>query len=142
MGYTWTDGELITATKLNNTGGGGNATVRLSATAYTTVTQTYGYIVYAIYDENNSRWVVAEDANAYWTELLGFGNGIPRIIPLYLTALPNDENVGLFFVVNGNPTVSVTGDITATTLYFSWGSQLAYTTYRITGDGSISLDNG
>ena len=22
MGYTWTDGELITATKLNNTGGG------------------------------------------------------------------------------------------------------------------------
>ena len=23
MGYTWTDGELITATKLNNTGGGG-----------------------------------------------------------------------------------------------------------------------
>lgn len=25
MGYTWTDGELITATKLNNTGGGGTS---------------------------------------------------------------------------------------------------------------------
>ena len=31
MGYTWTDGELITATKLNNTGGGGyDAVIRLT----------------------------------------------------------------------------------------------------------------
>lgn len=27
MGYTWTDGELITATKLNNTGGSGTPLV-------------------------------------------------------------------------------------------------------------------
>lgn len=30
MGYTWTDGELITATKLNNTGGGYDAVIRLT----------------------------------------------------------------------------------------------------------------
>ena len=31
MGYTWTDGELITATKLNNTGGSGyDAVIRLT----------------------------------------------------------------------------------------------------------------
>lgn len=34
MAYTWTDGELITATKLNNTGGGGyDAVVVLSVDA-------------------------------------------------------------------------------------------------------------
>ena len=32
MGYTWTDGELITATKLNNTGGGYDAVIRLTHT--------------------------------------------------------------------------------------------------------------
>lgn len=33
MGYTWTDGELITATKLNNTGGGGGGYSEYTATA-------------------------------------------------------------------------------------------------------------
>ena len=33
MGYTWTDGELITATKLNNTGGGGGGFSQYTATA-------------------------------------------------------------------------------------------------------------
>lgn len=32
MGYTWTDGELITATKLNNTGGGGGGFSQYTAT--------------------------------------------------------------------------------------------------------------
>lgn len=32
MGYTWTDGELITATKLNNTGGGGGGLSQYTAT--------------------------------------------------------------------------------------------------------------
>lgn len=31
MGYTWTDGELITATKLNNTGGGGGYDFTINA---------------------------------------------------------------------------------------------------------------
>lgn len=141
MSYTWTDGELITATKLNNTGGGGCAIVELSATGYSTVSQVYGWIVYALYDDVNSRWVVTADNTGSWDSILGFANSIPKIIPPYLTVLPSNEDVALFFVEENGATVSVTGDITATTLYFSYGS-LVSNTYRITGDGSISLDNG
>ena len=140
MGYTWTDGELITATKLNNTGGSGCATVELSAIGYGAATQMYGYIVYATYDDNNSRWVVITDKDDFWDGIWGFQDNIMKIIPPYLTVLPNSEDVSLFFVEGNGATVSVTGDIEATNLYFDYGS-LVGNTYRITGDGSISLDN-
>ena len=78
MGYTWTDGELITATKLNNTGGSGCAIVELSATAFSTSSQTYGYIVYAVYDDNNSRWIVFQDDDIYWMPIIGFAIVLPR----------------------------------------------------------------
>ena len=140
MGYTWTDGELITATKLNNTGGSGCAIVELSATAFSTSSQTYGYIVYAVYDDNNSRWIVFQDDDIYWMPIIGFADNAPKIIPPYYTVLPNSEDVALFFLGNA-ATVTVTGDIEATNLYFNYGS-LINSAYRITGDGSISLDNG
>ena len=144
---TWTTGDTITATKLNkmeqgiaSAGGGGCAIVELSATGYATTTQVYGSIVYATYDSVNSRWIVADDTVADWMGIYGFSNSAPRIIPPYLTVLPNSEDVALFFVEGNGATVSVTGNITATNLYYSWGSPID-NAYRITGDGSISLDN-
>ena len=139
MGYTWTDGELITATKLNNTGGGGCAIVELSATGFPTSTQSYGYIAYAVYDDNNSMWIVLQDDSNYWMQIIGFANNAPKIIPPFYTVLPSDDTVGLFFIGYSGATISVTGDITATNLYFNYGSMVLEPTYLITGNGSISL---
>lgn len=143
---TWTTGDTITATKLNKmeqgiANSGGCAIVELSATAYASATQLYGYIVYATYDSVNSRWIVANDGDVYWAGIYGYSNDAPRIIPPYLTVLPSSNNVALFFVEHNNATVSVTGNITATDLYYNYGSLIG-NAYCITGDGSISLDNG
>lgn len=148
MGYTpttWNTGDTITASALNkiengvaNAGGGGSAVVQLSATGYTTGTSLYGHIVYGIYDEQNSIWVVEQDDNNYWVGIWGFANGAPKIIPPYLTMIPND-NIGLFFIADSEVSVTTTGDIVSdSSLYYSWGS-LVSNAYRITGDGSISL---
>lgn len=142
---TWTTGDTITASSLNkieqgiaNAGGGGSATVHLSGSGYPTQSWRYGAIAYATYDSQNSRWIIAQENDAYWEGIFGFANNIPSIIPLYLTVLPNSDDVGVFFIPDGASIVaSVTGDITATDLYFSWGSFIG--AYRITGDGSITL---
>lgn len=141
---TWVTGDTVTATKLNkleqgvaNAGGGGCAIVELSATGYPTASNFYGFIVYAVYDDGNSRWVITQDDSNYWGSIFGFANEAPKIIPPYLTVLPNSDNAALFFV-NDNATVTVSGDIEATNLYLSYGS-LVLGAYRITGDGSISV---
>lgn len=142
---TWVTGDDVTATKMNKIengianagGGGGCAIVELSANGYGTVSNLYGFIVYATYDDVNSRWVVLQDDFTFWERILGFANDAPKIIPPYYTALPNSDNASLFFV-NDNATVTVSGDIEATNLYYSYGS-LVLGAYRITGDGSISV---
>lgn len=139
---TWTTGDTITATAMNKiengiAGAGNNVIVQFSATGYSTVTNYFGYIVYGIYNAQNSSWVIDRDSSTYWNAIVGFANEAPRIIPPYLTIIPND-NVGLFFITEAS-SVSVTGDIASeSSLYYSWGSLVA-DAYRITGDGSISV---
>lgn len=145
---TWTTGDTVTATKMNKleqgvANAGSSAIVRFSATAYGSSSQTYGWFVYCVYDSTNSRWIVSEDNQTQWYWLIGYANEIPKIAPLEATILPNADDVGLFFVVNGNPTVSITGNISAVSqIYLSFGSVVAGQTYRITGNCTISLDNG
>ena len=147
MSYTpteWKNGDTITATAMNKiengiAGAGNNVIVQLSATGYSTVTACYGYIVYGIYDAQNSRWVLEQDEVNFWTGIFGFGNHAPKFIPPFLTVIPND-NIGLFFIAdNGVSSVSVTGNIASeSALYYNYGS-LVTDAYRITGDGSISV---
>lgn len=140
---TWSTGDTITASAMNKiengiANAGGSAIVRLSASGFPTQTWVYGYIAWATYDSQNSRWVLTQSNEAFWYDIVGFANGAPVIIPPFLTVLPSSDDVGVFFFPYGHSIVSsVTGDITATDLYYSWGSLLD--AYRITGDGSISL---
>ncbi len=141
---TWTTGDTITASAMNKiengiAGAGNNVIVQFSATGYSTVSTCYGYIVYGIYDAQNSRWVLDRDNDTYWNTILGFANEAPKIIPPFLTIIPSD-NVGLFFIADSRvASVSVTGDIASeSSLYYSWGSPVV-NAYRITGDGSISV---
>lgn len=142
---TWNTGDDVTATKLNklengvaNAGSGGSAVVQLSTTGYATTSHCYGHIVYGIYDAQYSRWVIERDNYDYWIGIYGFANEAPKIIPLYLTIIPND-NIGLFFIADSNASVTTTGNIASeSALYFNYGS-LVSDAYRITGDGSISL---
>ena len=141
---TWSTGDTITASAMNKiengiANAGGSAIVRLSASGFPTQTWVYGYIVWATYDSQNSRWVLTQSTDTFWDGIVGFANDVPTIIPPFFTVLPTSDDVGVFFVPDGGADVSsVTGDITATDLYFSWGSLLSGA-YRITGDGSISL---
>jgi len=140
---TWATGDTITATKMNKiengiAGAGNNVIVQLSVTGYGTVTNTYGWIVYGIYDAQNSRWVVEQDNDSYWTGIWGFANEAPKFLPPFLTVIPND-NIGLFFIADSRASVTTSGDIASeSSLYYSYGS-LVTNAYRITGDGSISL---
>ena len=146
---TWVTGDTVTATKLNKIeqgiadsgGGGGSAFIKFSALHGSSATTTFGYLVYALYDDNNERWQVANDNDAAWNGFTAAGSSPPRLIPPEYTILPSDEDIGLFFILSAG-TIAVTGDISsnATTLYFSWGATLSHGyAYRITGDGSITI---
>ena len=141
---TWTTGDTITASAMNKiengiASGGNNVIVQFSVTDYGTSTHYYGYIVYGIYDAQNSRWVIYSDVTDSWPSIIGFANEAPRILPPFLTIIPSD-NIGLFFIAdNSASSVFVTGNIASeSSLYYNWGS-VVENAYRITGDGSISL---
>lgn len=140
---TWTTGDTITASAMNKiengiAGAGNNVVVQFSVTGFGTVTNLYGYIVYGIYDAQNSRWVLEQDNSNYWTGIYGFANDAPTFLPPYLTVIPND-NIGLFFILDADASITTAGNITSeSALYYNYGS-LVPDAYRITGDGSISL---
>lgn len=139
---TWVTGDTVTASKLNHMEDGiamgENAIVQFSVTGYGSVTNCYGYIVYGIYDAQNSRWVIERDNSTFWSAIVGYADEAPKILPPFLTVIPND-NIGLFFIADSTASVSTAGNIASeSALYFSYGS-LVSGAYRITGNGSISL---
>ena len=141
MGYTWTDGDLITADRLNNTGGGGFAIVSLSATGFSSASRTFALIVYA--RQVNGNWVVQNDYDTTWVDIGGYANDVTwDFIPPQYTMISSDGSMYPFLVYLGQGIyISTTGDISDTyeTLYFSYGSTIQGGGYRISGNGSIQF---
>lgn len=148
--HTWTNGETITAAKMNNIeegiaeaaqsgGGGGTACIRLSASAgFSSSSKMFCYFVYA-YQENGN-WVVSNDGSLAWVNVIGYAQPDDRLVVL---PLPSDDSVGLFLLDSMEADNIVTGDIstTPTTLYYSWGSAVLPSNgaYRIMGNGSYQF---
>ena len=82
MGYTWTDGELITATKLNNTGGGAVIIQHDEISDY-----SYSQIV--SYAEAGNIVMVFDDARD--------GSGIGECFVYYLCLFSYDDSDGDFY---------------------------------------------
>lgn len=63
MGYTWTDGELITATKLNNTGGGGTSGLVTDTSG--TLDKSYNELM-AILNNGTLPYIIYENATDFY----------------------------------------------------------------------------
>ena len=147
MSYTpteWKNGDTITAEKMNNIEQGivnapKVAVVSLDAVDFSSASRTFGYMVYATYEDGH--WVVTNDANSFWPYLTGTAKPNDVVIPPQYTIIPN-ENMCPFFIpdfVHDQVNIETTGDIEqADNLYFGYGSPIEYA-YRIYGNGSIKI---
>lgn len=144
---TWTTGDTITATAMNKiengiadagSGGGGVATVRLDAEGFNSNSKTFGHIMYALWDETFSRWLVTNDDSSTWYILHGYVR--PDDIATNVL-ISSDPNIGVFLLDQMQADKAITGDIstTADTLYLSWGSVVVGNAYKITGNGSFTF---
>lgn len=140
---TWHTGDTVTATDLNNiengiadAGGGGVASVRISATGFATASRTFGYIVTA-YRDNNS-WIVSNDFDETWIALFGYASPEYRVVNVIV---PSDTDVAVFLVDFMMADKNISGGIssTAETLYMSYGSAVNGNAYKITGNGSFEF---
>ena len=140
---TWTTGDTITATKLNkieqgiaNAGGGGVASVWLSATGFAASSKTYGHIVTAYRDDNT--WIVCDDNESSWIILYGYATPTYRVVNVMV---PSDTDVAVFLLDMIKDDKNISGGVssTAETLYYSWGSIVEGNAYKITGDGSFEF---
>ena len=139
----WQTGDTITAEKMNNIEQGiqnaqNVAVVTLDAEGFNTASRTFGYVVYATYQDN--KWVVTNDNNDEWPILYGYVKPMDRIIPPQFSLVA--DNMRPFFIPNfmhDQVDIEATGDIEqADNLYFGYGSLIEYA-YRIYGNGSIKL---
>ena len=120
MGYTWTDGELITATKLNNTGGG-----------------SYDFVITCEYD-GDDLVNVALDSGSYSDVLDILQNGnVPSGI-LYVDNNGNGTRIGF-------PTSII--DLSASNMiavafitYSPFTDIIEILAFVINSDGSVDLD--
>ena len=138
---TWSTGDTITASALNKMENGianavGAASIRISASGFGGSTKEFGKIVYA-YRDNNA-WVIQNDDNGEWKQIIGFEVPNDRLVVM---PLPSDDNVGLFFIDTILDERIITGDIstTTTTLHLSSGSVVLGNAYRVTGNGSFTF---
>lgn len=140
---TWNTGDTITPSALNkiengiaDAGGGGVASVRISATDFATASQQFGYIVTA-YRDNNS-WIVSNDSDLTWISLFGYASPNDRLVNVMI---PSDPDVAVFLVDVMKADKNISGGIssTAETLYMSYGSVVNGNAYKITGNGSFEF---
>jgi len=144
---TWTNGDTITAAKLNKMeqgiaegGGGGNAVVSLSATAgFDSGSKMWGYVVFATY--SNGHWTLIYDTYSRYNFVEIFGWSAPAY--LYLPPIPivDDDSYSAFLIQIVGSSINTTGGISSapTTLYYSYGSIVPDNAYRITGSGSVEF---
>ena len=150
MSYTptsWSTGDAITAaamTKIENgianAGGGGFATVTVSATGYSSASRQFAQLVYA--RQVNGNWVVIDDNQADWCEVYGYSEPVYKVLPPQYTMISSD--VYPFIVSVNADEVVTTGGVSNTpvNVYFNMGSLLPSGNgqgYRITGSGSIQF---
>ena len=100
MGYTWTDGELITATKLNNTGGGG--TSGLVTVTSGTMDKSYnelmaivnaGTLPFYIDEDEKTVYMFAKDETVGNDYAVDFFSGIENSGILYVASDADDPLV-------------------------------------------------
>ena len=111
MGYTWTDGELITATKLNNTGGGDTGLIE--------------------YDTNSG------ELNKTYNELLAMIND--GIMPHYVYVFDDSPDIiySVYYLYN----ISYEGgDYMAYFATATGGSMNAHGFLSSTADGTLIFD--
>lgn len=145
---TWTTGDTITATKLNNieqgianAGGGGVAKVTVSAVGYNSASRRFGTVAYCY--NNNGAWTVLSDAldieDDYSYIIYGYAQPQHTCLPPLIIS----DDILPFLFVDAADDITVTGDISDTTenIYYSYGSFFA-TAYRISGSGSIEFVAG
>ena len=93
MGYTWTDGELITATKLNNTGGGG--TSGLVTVTSGTMDKSYNELM-AIVNAGTLPFYIRESDNAVFVFSMDETSGNDYAVDFFSTGV----NDGVMFVAS------------------------------------------
>ena len=105
MSYTWTNGELITADKLNNTGGGGTSGLVTDTSG--TLDKSYnelmamlnaGTMPFIVYETTNNFQIIHlvrlfDDSGTYTAEFYGGNSGDP-FIHFYINA---DADEPLYF---------------------------------------------
>lgn len=116
------------------------AVVRLSAEGMGSGEIVYGYIAYAI--RENNEWVFASDNEneTSWRNITGYGNAPDdRAV---IVNIPDDDNVRPFFLANASlisVEEAITGNITQEQVHYSFGSLYGSRSYKINGSGSIDF---
>ena len=140
---TWNTGDTITPSALNkiengiaDAGGGGVASVRISASGFNSSSHSFGYIINAY--RVNGDWVVNSDQATDWHEFFGYTEPHERLVNVLV---PSDTDVGVFLLDTTVGVPNITGgiDTTADTLYLSFGSPVLGNAYKITGNGSFEF---
>lgn len=138
---TWATGDTITAAKLNNMESGiANActvaSVSLSATGFDYGSKTFGYIVYASY--NNGTWVVVKRESEDWDNIFGSNTPTDSMLPTII--IPPDENVRPFLIPQSGISANVTGGIgPRQNVFHPSGSLIINGGYKISGSGSVEF---
>ena len=112
MGYTWTDGELITATKLNNTGGGDTGLIE--------------------YDINSG------ELNKTYNELLAMLND--GIIPHYVYVFEDSPNIDTYCYTLTHLYTNGSNSYIAQFLSWSGGGSMVDSFVSSTADGTLVYD--
>lgn len=138
--HTWTTGETITATKLNNIedgiagGGGGLPYYEITTTNFPpSSNNTVGY--FYIYKKNGNTYETVDSLYSYGSSLYVYGN-ITSEWTFINAPVPHIENRYLFFTPGSGVTVTATsgGIASDPVLIDGWPY------YQITGDFTITLN--
>ena len=120
MGYTWTDGELITATKLNNTGGG------------------YDFVITCEYDGDDLT-NIALDSGSYGDLVNMLQNGDTPSGILYVDNNGNGTRVGsLCSIVDLSADDSMVA--VAFIVFSPFDNSISFMAFVINSDGTVDTD--
>lgn len=138
--HTWTTGETITATKLNNiedgiAGGGGSLPyIEITTTNFpSSSSNVVGYL--NIFKKIGNTYEPVTSLTSFSSELYVFGNVTSQWVCLYVP-VPHIDNRYLFFTPGSGVTVTATsgGIASDPVLIDGWPY------YQITGDFTITLN--
>lgn len=137
--HTWTTGETITATKLNNIedgiagGGGGLPYFEVTTTNFPSSNNLVGY--FNIYKKNGNTYEPVSSLTSYSSSLYVDGNVTSRWVGLYMP-IPHIDNRYLFFTpVSGVTITATSGGIAPDPVLID-----GWPYYQITGDFTITLN--